>query len=90
MEKGDTYRTYGDELVGMIHHGDQQVQQHDDVDDGEHAEHEEAPEPDNHGGSQSDVVFLGLPLAPSYIVGERRGGVAGSQQMSTAVHVEPK
>ncbi len=59
MEKGDTYRTYGDELVGMIHHGDQEVQQHDDVDDGEHPEHEEAPEPDNHGGLQRDVVNIG-------------------------------
>ena len=41
----DTYRTYGDELVTMIHHGNQQVEQHDDVDQGEAPEHDEAPEP---------------------------------------------
>ena len=41
----DTYRTYGDELVTMIHHGNQQVEQHDDVDQGEAPEHYEAPEP---------------------------------------------
>ena len=29
----------------MVHHGDQEVQQHDDVDDGEAPEHDEAPEP---------------------------------------------
>ena len=29
----------------MVHHGDQQVEQDDDVDDGEGAEHEEAGEP---------------------------------------------
>lgn len=28
----------------MIHHGDEQVEQHDDVDDGVRAEHEHAPE----------------------------------------------
>ena len=41
----DTYRTYGDELIGMIHHRYQQVEQHDDVDQGETPEHDEAPEP---------------------------------------------
>ena len=41
----DTYRTYGDELIGMIHHRYQQVEQHDDVDQGETSEHDEAPEP---------------------------------------------
>ena len=29
----------------MIHHRDQQVEQHDDVDDGEAPKHDEAPEP---------------------------------------------
>ena len=29
----------------MIHHRDEQVEQHDDVDDGEAPEHDEAPEP---------------------------------------------
>ena len=29
----------------MIHHGNQQVEQHDDVDQGEAPEHDEAPEP---------------------------------------------
>ena len=29
----------------MVHHGDEQVEQDDDVDDGEGAEHDEAPEP---------------------------------------------
>jgi hypothetical protein len=43
-------------------------------------------------GSQRDVVYLGWPLAPSYMsqnVCEGRGGVAWSQPMSTgtAVHI---
>ena len=29
----------------MIHHGNQQVEQHDDVDQGEASEHDESPEP---------------------------------------------
>ena len=29
----------------MIHHGDQEIEKHDDVDDGEAAEHDESPEP---------------------------------------------
>ena len=29
----------------MVHHGDEQVEQHDDVDDRERAEHEQAAEP---------------------------------------------
>lgn len=29
----------------MVHHGDEKVEQYDDVDDGEAAEHKEAPEP---------------------------------------------
>jgi hypothetical protein len=43
-------------------------------------------------GSHRDVVYLGWPMAPSYVspnVG-RRGWVAGSRLMSTAVHMEPK
>ncbi len=42
-------------------------------------------------GSQRDVVYLGWPIAPSYMspnVGGR--GVAGFQPISTAVHMEPK
>ena len=30
----------------MVHHGDEQVEQVDDVDDGKGAEHQEAPEPE--------------------------------------------
>ena len=29
----------------MIHHGDEEIEQHDDVDDGEAAEHDQTPEP---------------------------------------------
>ena len=50
----DTYRTYGDELVGVVHHGDQQVQQHDDVDDRKCTEHQQAPKP----GIESMVLML--------------------------------
>ena len=32
-------------LVRVVHHGDKQVEQDDDVDDGERAEHDQAPEP---------------------------------------------
>ena len=42
---GWTHRADGDELVAVVHHGDQEVEQHDDVDDGEAPEHDEAPEP---------------------------------------------
>ena len=42
---GWTYRADGDELVAVVHHGDQEVEQHDDVDDGEAPEHDETPEP---------------------------------------------
>ncbi len=44
-------------------------------------------------GSQRDVVYLGWPMAPSYMspnAGAGGGGVAGSQPMSKAVHMEPK
>ncbi len=40
-------------------------------------------------GSQRDVVYLGRPIAPSYIspnAGEGGSCVAWSQQMSMAVH----
>ncbi len=43
-------------------------------------------------GSPRDVVFLGWPIAPSYMspnAGEG-GGVAGFQPKSKAVHMEPK
>jgi hypothetical protein len=41
-------------------------------------------------GSQRDVVYLGWPIAPSYIgPNARGGGGCGSQPMSTAVHMEP-
>ncbi len=36
------YRGHRDELVGVVHHGDEQVEEDDYVDDGEGAEHEEA------------------------------------------------
>ena len=32
-------------MVGVVHHGDEEVEEHDNVDDGEGAEHDEAPEP---------------------------------------------
>ncbi len=45
------------------------------------------------GGSevQRDVVYLGLPIAPSYMSQNAGGGreVAGPQPMSTAVHRSP-
>ncbi len=42
------------------------------------------------GGSQRDVVYLGWQIAPSYMIRSQKrgkGGVAGSQPMSTAVHI---
>jgi hypothetical protein len=45
-----------------------------------------------HRGLQRDVVYLGWPMAPSYMspnAGGRGGGVAGSQPVSTAVHRSP-
>ena len=38
----------------MVHHGDQEVEQHDDVDDGKAPEHDEPPEP----GKLLDVCQL--------------------------------
>lgn len=40
-----THRTDRDELVRMIHHGDQEIEKHDDVNDGEATKHNQAPEP---------------------------------------------
>ena len=40
-----TYRADRDELVGVIHHGDEKIEQDDDVDDREASEHDETPEP---------------------------------------------
>ena len=40
-----THRANWDELVGVVHHGDEQIEQDNDVDDGEGAKHDEAPEP---------------------------------------------
>jgi hypothetical protein len=46
---------------------------------------------DRDRGSQRDVVYLGWPKAPSYMVPNAEGGgVAGTQPRSTAVHMEPK
>ncbi len=41
-------------------------------------------------GSQRDVVYIGWPIAPSYMSPNVGGWVAGTQPMSTAVHMEPK
>ena len=40
-----TYRTDRDQLIRVIHHGDEKIEEHDDVDDGEAAEHGHTPEP---------------------------------------------
>ena len=40
-----THRADRDELVGVIHHGNQEIEEHDDVDHGEAPEHDEPPEP---------------------------------------------
>ena len=40
-----THRTHGDELVAVVHHRDQQVEQDDDVDQREAPEHDQTPEP---------------------------------------------
>ena len=44
-----THRTHGDELVAVVHHRDQQVQQDDDVDQREASEHDQTPEPGQEG-----------------------------------------
>jgi hypothetical protein len=41
-------------------------------------------------GSQRDVVYLGWPIASSYMSPNAGGGVVGFQPMSTVVHLEPK
>ena len=51
----DTYRTYGNQLIGMVHHRDQQVQQHDNVDQGETTEHDQTPKPDNDHNEDKDA-----------------------------------
>lgn len=40
-----TYRTYGNELIGVVHHGDEEVQEDDNVDDRVSSKHQHAPEP---------------------------------------------
>ncbi len=40
-------------------------------------------------GLQSDVVYLGRPIAPTYTSPGGKGGVAGSKPMRTAVHRSP-
>ena len=40
-----THRTHGDELVAVVHHRDQEVEQHDDVDQREASKHDQPPEP---------------------------------------------
>ncbi len=40
-------------------------------------------------GSERDVVYLGQPIALSYM-SPNAGGAAGSQPMSAAVHMEHK
>ena len=44
-----THRTHGDELVAVVHHRNQQVQQDDDVDQREAPEHDQPPEPGQEG-----------------------------------------
>ena len=41
----DTYRTYGDELIRMVHHGDEEIEQDNDVNQRKATEHDETPEP---------------------------------------------
>ena len=41
-----THRTHGDELIAVVHHRDQEVEQHDDVDQREAAKHDQPPEPE--------------------------------------------
>ena len=41
-----THRTHGDELVTVVHHRDQKIEQDDDVDQREASKHDQAPEPE--------------------------------------------
>lgn len=41
----DTNRTDWDELIGMIHHGNEEIEKNNDVDDGETAKHDKTPKP---------------------------------------------
>ena len=44
-----THRTHGDELVTVVHHRDQKIEQDDDVDQREASKHDQAPEPEGNG-----------------------------------------
>ena len=41
-----THRTHGDELVTVVHHRDQKIEQDDDVDQREASKHDQPPEPE--------------------------------------------
>ena len=41
----ETYRANTDQLIGVIHHGDQEIEKHDDVDNREASKHNQTPEP---------------------------------------------
>ena len=41
----DTDRADRDELIGMIHHGNEEIEKNYDVDDGETAKHDKTPKP---------------------------------------------
>ena len=40
-----SYRADTDQLIGVVHHGNQEIEKDDNVDDGKAAEHDETPEP---------------------------------------------
>ena len=44
-----THRTHGDELVTVVHHRNQEVEEDDDVDQGKASKHDQAPEPEYRG-----------------------------------------
>ena len=57
-----SYRADWDELVWVVHHGNEQVEKDNDVDDGEWAEHEESKEPGELlDASQLEVVQVDQP-----------------------------
>ena len=41
----ESHRTDTDQLIGVIHHGDQEIEKDDDVDDREASKHDQTPEP---------------------------------------------
>ena len=41
----ETHRANTDQLIGVIHHGDQEIEKHDDVDNREASKHDQSPEP---------------------------------------------